>query len=293
MNTRFSPEASWNLHIGHLKIIFRNLELSKINNGKINLRIDDTNPKKNKKKYKKRIVKEIKKINRINENLFNKNIFYTSNYFYKLFQYLEEINKKNLKKIKKISEGWYKEKKKIINIFKNKISYRIIYKKHYRVGWNWFLYGTYDYTHCISDKIENIYYSICSEEFKKNIHIYNLIINILYKNFKPKQKEVRKLKIKNNILSKSKLKKLIKKKFIKNSNDKKLLIIKNIKIKEFKILKILLKNINKKYKKYIFNKNINLKIENLNEKKIIIKKNFIINKKIIIKNLFFIKKIKK
>ncbi|WKD87167.1 glutamate--tRNA ligase family protein [Candidatus Nasuia deltocephalinicola] len=37
--------------------------------------------------------------------------------------------------------------------------------------YNWFIYPTYDYSHNICDKIENIKFSICGEEFIK-IKIY-------------------------------------------------------------------------------------------------------------------------
>lgn len=135
--TRFAPESNWNLHIGHLKNIFFNLELSKIYNGVMNLRVDDTNNKKNKKKYKMRIIKDIKKIFKINEKKINKRIFYSSNYFYKFYQYLEFIIKtikfdNYLKIIRKLKNGNYKERKRSVRIIRKRI-YKIKYKKHYRL----------------------------------------------------------------------------------------------------------------------------------------------------------------
>ncbi|XXS36738.1 MAG: glutamate--tRNA ligase family protein [Candidatus Nasuia deltocephalinicola] len=100
MKTRFAPEANWNLHIGHLKSLIKNIEISKILNGRINIRIDDTNSKKNKKKYKNSIIKNINLINKINEIKFNKKLLFTSKNFFKLYQYIELIKKKSKKKNK-------------------------------------------------------------------------------------------------------------------------------------------------------------------------------------------------
>lgn len=282
--TRFAPESNWNLHIGHLKNIFFNLELSKIYNGVMNLRVDDTNNKKNKKKYKMRIIKDIKKIFKINEKKINKRIFYSSNYFYKFYQYLEFIIKtikfdNYLKIIRKLKNGNYKERKRSVRIIRKRI-YKIKYKKHYRLLWSWFFYTLYDYSHNLSDKIENINYSICSFEFKKNKSFYNILINIFYIKDKSIQIEIKKLCLKNTLLSKSKLKKL--KGYIKNSNNKNIKSIKNINLKKNIIL---LKNNNNKIaiKNFKTKKLIKIKIKNLLYNKFF----FNIKKKILSKNLFF------
>ncbi|QND78566.1 Glutaminyl-tRNA synthetase [Candidatus Nasuia deltocephalinicola] len=295
---RFSPESNWNLHIGNLKNIFINLKFSKIYNGKTNLRIDDTNNYKNKKKYKKIIIKNLKKINIYNDNIFNKYLFYSSNYFFKLYQYIEIILKKIkinkfLLKSRRIKRGDFKEKKYMINILKKNI-YRISYKKHHKIGWFWFIYPFYDYSHNIVDKIENIKYSICSSEFKKNKSIYNIITNILYSNIKKSiQKEIVRLNFKNNILSKSKLKKVKNIKYIKNSYDKRLKLLNFLKIKKLKIL--LKKNKNSlKFKKInIISYFLKIRIKNLNTKKIKLiqlKENIFLTKKIFFKKKFFLKK---
>ncbi|WP_259286026.1 glutamate--tRNA ligase family protein [Candidatus Nasuia deltocephalinicola] len=295
--TRFAPELNWKLHIGHLKNIIINSQNSKIYNGITNIRVDDTNSKKNKLIYLINLKKNLEWFIKNNDKNINNNILYTSKYFNKLYQYkeilikkkikLEILNKNNLKTIRNFRNGFYKERKKVIKILKNKKIYRITYNKHYKLKYNWFIYPCYDYSHNISDKIENILYSVCTEEFKKNKSIYNIIINLFFNNKKKSnQIEVKSLILKNNILSKSILKKIIKNKYIKNSKDIKIKtlnsLIKN-KIK-FNYIESILKNNIKlikkknKNKKYIF-----LKIKNISKKKIKkIKKNLIITKNIII-----------
>ncbi|WP_259286209.1 glutamate--tRNA ligase family protein [Candidatus Nasuia deltocephalinicola] len=295
--TRFAPELNWNLHIGHLKNIIINSQNSKIYNGMTNIRIDDTNSKKNKFIYLNNLKKNLKWFIKNNDKNINYNILYTSKYFYKLYQYkellikkkieLKILNRNTLKLIRNFRKGFYKEKKKITKILKNKKIYRIIYNKHYKLKYNWFIYPCYDYSHNISDKIENIIYSICTEEFKKNKSIYNIIINLFFNNKKKtNQIEVKNFMLKNNILSKSILKKIIKNKYIKNSKDIKLktlnsFIKNNIK---FNYIELILKNniklIKKKNKK---KKHIIINIKNISKKKIKkIKKNLILTKNIII-----------
>ncbi|WP_259286581.1 glutamate--tRNA ligase family protein [Candidatus Nasuia deltocephalinicola] len=297
--TRFAPELNWNLHIGHLKNIIINSQNSKIYNGFTNIRIDDTNSKKNKIVYLNNLKKNLKWFIKNNDKNINKNILYTSKYFYKLYQYkeifikkkikLKILNKNNLKIIRKFRKGFYKEKKKIIKILKNKKIYRIIYSKHYKLKYNWFIYPSYDYSHNISDKIENIIYSICTKEFKKNKSIYNIIINLFFNNKKKtNQIEVKVFILKNNVLSKSILKKIIKNKYIKNSKDIKVktlnsFIKNNIKFNHIELilknnlkLKLIKKKNKKKYKI--------IKIKNISKKKIKkIKKNLILTRNIIIK----------
>ncbi|XBT18885.1 MAG: glutamate--tRNA ligase family protein [Candidatus Shikimatogenerans sp. AspAUS03] len=278
-NFRFAPEPNGYLHLGHLKSLYLNYFLSQKYNKNLILRFDDTNPKKSKKKYVKQIIKDIKwlniKINKITyaSNYFNKLykfaiILIKNKLAYIDFQSFKQINKnkykkninikyrnisikKNLYYFKKMKLGKYKEKKCVlrakINNFKKKniflqdpIMYRIINKKHFRTKYKWNIYPTYDWAHGQCDLIENIKYSLCSQEFEHHKLLYNWFkekINKYYynnnKKIIPKQIEYSRLNINYNILSKRKINFLIKKKIINKWYDCRLLTIKSLKNKGY------------------------------------------------------------
>jgi glutaminyl-tRNA synthetase len=57
--------------------------------------------------------------------------------------------------------------------------YRIRHAKHHRSGGNWCVYPLYDYTHCISDALENITHSICTLEFEAHRALYDWVLDHL------------------------------------------------------------------------------------------------------------------
>jgi glutaminyl-tRNA synthetase len=57
------------------------------------------------------------------------------------------------------------------------ILYRIRHVAHHQTGDDWCVYPTYDYTHCISDAIENITHSFCTLEFEDHRPLYDWILN--------------------------------------------------------------------------------------------------------------------
>ncbi|CAL4322652.1 Glutamine--tRNA ligase [Buchnera aphidicola (Chaitophorus sp. 3695)] len=105
IHTRFPPEPNGFLHIGHAKSIYLNFEISKIYNGKCNLRFDDTNPNTASKIYVKSIKKDIKWMGYI----WNKKSFYVSQYFNKLYKYAQKLIKNNLAYVDKLSKKEIKE----------------------------------------------------------------------------------------------------------------------------------------------------------------------------------------
>ncbi|MEC8995847.1 MAG: glutamate--tRNA ligase family protein, partial [Pseudomonadota bacterium] len=59
------------------------------------------------------------------------------------------------------------------------VLYRIRNIAHHQTGERWCIYPTYDYTHCISDAIENITHSLCTLEFEDHRPLYDWILHSL------------------------------------------------------------------------------------------------------------------
>ncbi|HJN95089.1 MAG: glutamine--tRNA ligase [Gammaproteobacteria bacterium] len=82
------------------------------------------------------------------------------------------------------AEGEYSLRAKIdmgspnINM-RDPVLYRIRHIDHHQTGDKWCIYPTYDYTHCISDAIENITHSLCTLEFEDHRPLYDWILHKL------------------------------------------------------------------------------------------------------------------
>ncbi|MGH8750675.1 MAG: glutamine--tRNA ligase/YqeY domain fusion protein [Burkholderiales bacterium] len=92
--------------------------------------------------------------------------------------------------------------------------YRIRHAEHHRTGGKWCIYPLYDYTHCISDALENITHSICTLEFEDHRPLYDWVLNELAKggHFKhplPQQIEFARLNLTYTVMSKRKLIELV------------------------------------------------------------------------------------
>jgi len=53
------------------------------------------------------------------------------------------------------------------------VLYRIRHAHHHRTGDAWRIYPMYDYTHCVSDALENITHSVCTLEFEDHRPLYD------------------------------------------------------------------------------------------------------------------------
>ena len=103
-------------------------------------------------------------------------------------------------------------------LMRDPILYRIRKKAHYRTGRKWCIYPTYDFTHCLSDSIENITHSICTLEFEVHRPLYDWILHELGVHH-PKQIEFARLNISHTVLSKRKLLELVEKKHVSGWDD--------------------------------------------------------------------------
>ena len=99
------------------------------------------------------------------------------------------------------------------------VIYRIKKFQHHRTGDKWCIYPMYDFTHCISDAIENITHSLCTLEFEDHRNLYNWIIEKINHENKPQQIEFSRLMLENNIMSKRKLSELVNKNYVSGWDD--------------------------------------------------------------------------
>ncbi|MCK4675261.1 MAG: glutamine--tRNA ligase/YqeY domain fusion protein [Gammaproteobacteria bacterium] len=87
--------------------------------------------------------------------------------------------------------------------------YRIKKAHHQRTGDDWPIYPMYDYTHCISDAIENITHSIYTLEFEDHRPLYDWVLDEVKTPCHPQQIEFARLQLKYTITSKRKLNQLV------------------------------------------------------------------------------------
>jgi glutaminyl-tRNA synthetase len=94
------------------------------------------------------------------------------------------------------------------------VIYRIRHAHHHRTGDAWCVYPMYDYTHCISDALENITHSICTLEFEDHRPLYDWVLDKLAEfgllaRPLPHQYEFARLNLTYTVLSKRKLIQLV------------------------------------------------------------------------------------
>ena len=87
--------------------------------------------------------------------------------------------------------------------------YRIKHAHHQRTGDEWPIYPMYDYSHCISDALENITHSLCTLEFEDHRPLYDWVLDEVKTPSHPQQIEFARLQLKYTITSKRKLNQLV------------------------------------------------------------------------------------
>ena len=102
--------------------------------------------------------------------------------------------------------------------------YRIRHAEHHRTADRWCIYPLYDYTHCISDALENITHSICTLEFADHRPLYEWVLEKLadfglLQRPLPRQYEFARLNLTYVVLSKRKLIQLVQEKYVDGWDD--------------------------------------------------------------------------
>ena len=99
------------------------------------------------------------------------------------------------------------------------VIYRIKKTLHIRTGDKWCIYPTYDFTHGISDAIEEITHSLCTLEFEDHRPLYDWFLDNISINNHPQQIEFSRLNLEHTITSKRKLNKLVLEKVVDGWDD--------------------------------------------------------------------------
>ncbi|AOY93215.1 glutamine--tRNA ligase [Cupriavidus sp. USMAA2-4] len=99
-------------------------------------------------------------------------------------------------------------------VMRDPVLYRIRHAHHHRTGDKWCIYPMYDFTHCISDALENITHSLCTLEFENNRPLYDWVLHQLrdcgaFHDPLPHQYEFARLNLTYAITSKRKLLQLV------------------------------------------------------------------------------------
>jgi len=261
--TRFPPEPNGYLHLGHAKSICLNFGLALDNAPKseCHLRFDDTNPEKESVEY----VESIKKdVNWLGFN-WGDHLYFSSDYFDKLYGFaVELINKglayvddqdgetiasqrgsfekpgtespfrnrdikENLELFEKMKSGEFEDGSKVLRAkidmasgymcLRDPVLYRIRRVHHHRTADKWCIYPMYDFTHGLSDAIENITHSICTLEFQDNRALYDWFIANVDAPSTPHQYEFARLNLDYTIMSKRKLLELVEDKHVEGWDD--------------------------------------------------------------------------
>ena len=105
------------------------------------------------------------------------------------------------------------------------VLYRILSSSHHRTGDKWCIYPMYDFTHCLSDMIEEITHSLCTLEFENNRPLYDWVLDTLETPCHPQQIEFARLNINFTVMSKRKLLQLVNENHVSGWDDPRMLTI--------------------------------------------------------------------
>ena len=99
------------------------------------------------------------------------------------------------------------------------VIYRVKFAHHHQTGDKWCIYPMYDFTHCISDAIEDITHSLCTLEFQDNRRLYDWVIENISIESTPRQYEFSRLNLEYTVMSKRKLNSLVEENLVNGWDD--------------------------------------------------------------------------
>lgn len=241
--TRFPPEPSGYLHVGHVKAAMLNYHYARMYKGRMLLRFDDTNPLKENQNFVDNIIDDLKRL-----EIFPDSISHTSDWFGKTAELMEVLLTKGLAYLdntpqeemqKQRFDGiendnrrttpeanlaiWrefllgghsdYCVRGKINMQDKNKcmrdpVFYRHCDVPHHRTGDTFKVYPTYDFACPIVDSLEGVTHCLRTSEYNDRNPMYHWVINALNLR-KVEIRDFSRLNFYNTLLSKRNLQKLV------------------------------------------------------------------------------------
>jgi glutaminyl-tRNA synthetase len=143
--------------------------------------------------------------------------------------YRDTSVEENLALFEKMKDGGFKEgecslRAKIdmassFMCMRDPVIYRVKFAHHHQTGDKWCIYPMYDFTHCISDAIEDITHSLCTLEFQDNRRLYDWVIDNISIETQPRQYEFSRLNLEYTVMSKRKLNALVDEKLVSGWDD--------------------------------------------------------------------------
>ncbi|KAI0807854.1 glutamate-tRNA ligase [Fomes fomentarius] len=214
--TRFPPEPSGYLHIGHAKAAMLNQYFAKMYKGKMIIRFDDTNPTKERTEFEETILEDLALL-----EVHGDTITHTSDYFDQLYEFAIQIIKlgkayaddteqeqmrkermegiaskhrddsveDNLKHFEEMTKGtpegirWCIRAKMSVDnpnkALRDPVIYRTNLLPHHRTGSKWKVYPTYDFACPIVDSHEGVTHALRTNEYRDRNPQYQWMIEAL------------------------------------------------------------------------------------------------------------------
>ncbi|KAJ6502218.1 glutamate-tRNA ligase [Mycena sanguinolenta] len=214
--TRFPPEPSGYLHIGHAKAAMLNQYFAKMYNGKLIIRFDDTNPSKERTEFEDTILEDLKLMDIVGDV-----VTHTSDHFQALYDLALQLIKsghaytddteqaqmrlergdgiasahrddsvdENLKHFAEMTAGtteglrWCLRAKISVTdlnkAMRDPVIYRCNLTPHHRTGDKWKVYPTYDFACPVVDSIEGVTHALRTNEYRDRNPQYQWMIDAL------------------------------------------------------------------------------------------------------------------
>jgi len=148
----------------------------------------------------------------------------------------------NLDLFRRMKEGEFEDGSRVLRAridmaspnlnMRDPVMYRILHTRHHRTHDKWCIYPMYDFAHGQCDSIEAITHSLCTLEFEDHRPLYDWFINEL--NIHPsRQIEFARLNLSHTIMSKRKLRELVKDNYVSGWDDPRLPTISGLRRRGF------------------------------------------------------------